>query len=292
MNIIDKLNEQGYSEQASLLWEKMRAKELDSIVIATKKAKESRFSMGESKIGGMPHLPKDFVWPQFNGKPLAFLAQINLAEITKYDKARLLPARGILYFFHEGGEEVWGFDPKDKGGFCVKYHAGSPDDLAATEFPQTLDDYSRFPPCKLKFAQKKSYPSWEDCNASDFPYIHQGKSDYCEPILDVFLDGDEDEDDGGFHKLLGYPDLVQGDIFLEAQLVTNGLYCGDETGYNDPRAAELEKNVSEWMLLFQIDSDDNADMMWGDCGRIYFTIKKSDLKNLNFDAVWSSFQCS
>lgn len=91
--------------------------------------------------------------------------------------------------------------------------------------------------------------------------------------------------------MLGHPDLVQGDIFWESQLVSNGLYCGDNTAHNNPKIKELEQGIPEWMLLFQIDSDDNANMMWGDIGRIYFTIKKQDLKNKNFDTIWSSFQC-
>ena len=39
---------------------------------------------------------------------------------------------------------------------------------------------------------------------------------------------------------------VQGDMQLEAQLVMNGLYCGDPSGYHDPRAAKLEKTCEEW----------------------------------------------
>jgi uncharacterized protein YwqG len=34
--------------------------------------------MGESKIGGCPHLKKNFDWSVYNEKPLAFLGQINL----------------------------------------------------------------------------------------------------------------------------------------------------------------------------------------------------------------------
>ena len=288
MEFIKKLAELGYEKQANLLWGKMQEKELNSIWMGTKKAEESQFVIGESKIGGLPHLPRDFDWPEHDEKPLAFLAQLNLEEVTKYDEQQLLPSRGFLSFFHEGGESVWGFDPKDKGGFCVIYHTGSADDLVATELPVELEDYLRFSPCKLTFSQKKSYPSWEDYFASDFPFIHRNKDSYCKEVQDAFFDM---SDEGVVNKLFGYPNLVQGDIFLESQLVTNGLYCGNATGYDDPRRKELEQNTSEWMLLFQIDSDNNANMMWGDVGRIFFVIKKSDLTNLNFDAIWSVFQC-
>ena len=50
---------------------------------------------------------------------------------------------------------------------------------------------------------------------------------------------------------------------LECELVTNGLYVGDPSGYNDPRAKELEKNVNDWTLLLQVDSDhEKTGMMW------------------------------
>lgn len=33
------------------------------------------------------------------------------------------------------------------------------------------------------------------------------------------------------HRIGGDPDVIQGDMYLECQLVTNGLYCDDSTGY-------------------------------------------------------------
>jgi len=63
------------------------------------KLKESnkQLSLGSSKIGGKPHLPKDFIWPYFVGtnfndetknRPLSFIAQINLEEVQKYEIAK------------------------------------------------------------------------------------------------------------------------------------------------------------------------------------------------------------
>jgi uncharacterized protein YwqG len=60
----------------------------------------------------------------------------------------------------------------------------------------------------------------------------------------------------------------------------------DGAGYGDPRVKKLEAGKSEWMLLLQIDSDDDAKMMWGDTGMLYFWIRKNDLKKLRFDHVW------
>jgi uncharacterized protein YwqG len=93
------------------------------------------------------------------------------------------------------------------------------------------------------------------------------------------------------HQLLGHSNNIQGDMQLEAQLVTNGLYCGDERGYQDPRRRALEKGADQWQLLLQLDSDDGAKMMWGDAGMLYFWIRRDDLRAGRFDKVWMAFQC-
>ncbi|HUT87622.1 MAG TPA: YwqG family protein [Candidatus Heimdallarchaeota archaeon] len=97
---------------------------------------------------------------------------------------------------------------------------------------------------------------------------------------------------GTFSTRWGHPDPIQGDMQLDCQLTSHGLYTGDATGYEDPRRAELEKGATDWQLLLQIDSDeDNAGMMWGDMGRLYFWIRKDDLKKRAFENVWMVLQC-
>ena len=93
------------------------------------------------------------------------------------------------------------------------------------------------------------------------------------------------------HKLLGYPNIIQGEMQLECQLASNGIYIGDSTGYNNPMIPSLKNGAMNWRLLLQIDSDDRTGMMWGDAGRLYFWILKQDLKNCNFDNVWMILQC-
>lgn len=44
-------------------------------------------------------------------------------------------------------------------------------------------------------------------------------------------------------------------------------------------------------LLLQVDSEERAGMMWGDCGRLYYWIRPGDLRALRFDAVSFSEQC-
>ena len=281
MDVIEKLKEKGYIRQAEIL-ESMAA---DCIEIKTSKSDESEFALGESKIGGVPHLPADFEWGLFNGKPLAFLAQINLEQVSEYDTDGLLPKTGILYFFHEGGDTVWGFDPEHKGGFRTVYYNGDISELKPVPLPDDLDDYLKFSSCRLQFSREKSYPS----NLYELRHVFFGsdESEDDDDFYDITL-----EDSGRtIHKLFGYPDLIQGDIFMECQLAGSGLYCGDPGVYDDPRAKELGKGVQDWILLFQTDTDENAGMDWGDAGRVYYAIKKQDLISGNFDEVWAVLQC-
>jgi uncharacterized protein YwqG len=94
------------------------------------------------------------------------------------------------------------------------------------------------------------------------------------------------------HQLLGHASLIQGDMQLECQLVANGLYCGDPSGYQDPRAVELAQGASRWRLLAQIDSDEEADMMWGDCGRLYYWLTDDALRRRAFSESWMILQCA
>ena len=56
---------------------------------------------------------------------------------------------------------------------------------------------------------------------------------------------------------------------------------------------EIKKASKDWVLLFQMDTveSDDYELMFGDCGHIYFWIKKEDLANKNFENIWLILQC-
>lgn len=58
----------------------------------------SAVQLGESKIGGYPHLPAGFEYPQEAHFVYEFVAQVNLADLADSDQA-ILPPTGMLYFF-------------------------------------------------------------------------------------------------------------------------------------------------------------------------------------------------
>ncbi len=262
-------------------WDKFEPLLRNEIRIMTSNSDSENLDLGQSKIGGQPDLPKSIEWfNENNDKPLSFIAQINLSEIHPFDKDNLLPDTGIIYFFYSAEQEAWGFDPKDKDKFKV-YYSTETDNLIRHDFPSDLPVYSRFKECKLDIKTTVGLPSWEN------EFVQKNLS---EKEIDQYLNLPQDY---AINKMLGYANNIQNEMELECQLVTNGLYCGDPSGYNDPKAKGLEKGTKDWILLLQIDSEDEkTGMMWGDVGRLYFWIKKEDLKNKDFNKTWMILQCS
>lgn len=243
---------------------------------------KDKIYLGKSKFGGTPDLPKNVDWfKEKNGKSLSFIAQINFTELQNYKASHDLPKKGILYFFYSAEQEAWGFDPKDKDKFKVFYSTNTKN-LEAKDTPPDLKKHSIYKPCKLQFSDSVSLPNWE--NELVQKTLNDSETDKYIEITSV-------EDSS--NKMLGYSDNIQGEMELECQLVTNRLYCGDSSGYNDSKRKELENGASDWRLLLQIDSeDDKTGMMWGDLGRLYFWIRQQDLKELNFEKSWFVLQCS
>jgi uncharacterized protein YwqG len=90
---------------------------------------------------------------------------------------------------------------------------------------------------------------------------------------------------------LGYAAEEQGDTRWSAQLVSNGVYTGEPVDQDDPTIRVLLPGVADWRLLFQMEDDNDSGAGWfgGAGGRLFFSIRKQDLAQRNFDDVWVSF---
>ncbi len=259
---------------------------------------ESAIAPNASKIGGKPFLPKDFAWPYFEGdsyddgwgnRPLSFICQINLDEVRAYDKEKLLPEKGMMYFFYESASQVWGFDPSDKGSARVFYYENT-EGFTALDFPEDLKEEFIIKELRFDFYYGESYPSFEELKIhSDIDCDWEEYDEALEALdidLEVFLGT----------KFLGYADLIQGEMLTECEKISRGIYCGDGKEYaklTKEEKADIKKCAGEWILLAQFNSfdDDDFNLMFGDCGKIYYYIKKDDLKNKNFDNIWLVLQC-
>ena len=294
MSFFDKFRKKS-SEMPKNLRDVIRSLEKNEIIMKTTENKKVE-SPDDCKLGGKPYLPADFEWPTFRSaddgitRPLSFFCQINLAQVKPYDKDNVLPESGMLYFFYECESSTWGFDPADKGAARVFYFENT-DGFVPLDLPDDLEEEYAIPEIAVKFGSQKSYPGFEEFeNYSD---IDCDWDDYDEMLEKLGVDVDCDAED---HKLLGYADTIQGEMLTECERVSRGLYCGDAESYDntpDEVKADIEKHAGDWMLLLQLSTVAKGDFEWmfGDCGMLYFYIRKDDLAARKFDKMQFSLQC-
>jgi uncharacterized protein YwqG len=270
--------------------DRIQAAALSSIAFTAKKGDEDAMPLGASKLGGRPDLPDGQKWPEWKGAPMAFLGQINLKDVARYDVDKLLPSSGLLLFFSDSKDSVFGYDPKDRDGWSAIFTKERSDKLKRTELPKALDKYHIYPACRAGFRKELTLPPGMSLAMERLGLDEEQRGLYFD--MESELGKLRQEHGTRLHQLLGHPYQIQTDMAVMSQLVTNGIYMGDGDPFAQPRARELIEGAGEWRLLLQIDSDDETGMQWSDNGMLYFWIKKDDLKNRAFDKCWFALQCS
>lgn len=281
-------------------FDKLKLHVRNSIRLHLNATDENSMAVGRTKIGGRPDLPKDIPWVTETNikvsrekkffffyskkketitKPLSFIAQINLSEVSPFDQDGLLPQTGILYFFYTSDQDAWGYSHKDKNRFKIIYWDGDFSELRRIDFPKDLPVYSRFNPCSVDVKSEISLPSHEH-------EIYNSLSDVDKDIFWEKIKGDDEL----INKLLGYSDNIQDEMEIDCERLYN--WPGNNiVNYNAKKAAIFRSEAAKWRLLLQIDSDETSEMMWGDCGRLYFWVKKEAMLNKQFDKTWFFLQC-
>jgi uncharacterized protein YwqG len=235
-----------------------------------------------SRLGGAPLAGPGFVWPHArDGRPLSLIGQLNTDDINAVAGGDQLPAGLVLAFFYDAGrQQGWGFDPADAQYWRVTAVAAA----AAAPAPAPAGALV-FPSIALAADRVLTVP---DGDEHAVRHLWQGSG---EAVKDVYRRlGPAGRPPR--HRVFGWPDLVQGPMQLECQLASHGIYVGGPAGYRDPRAGRLRAGAGDWLLLWQIDTDDQAGWMWGDLGTIYYWIRRRDLTAASFDRVWMILQCS
>lgn len=270
----------------------MNIKELEQMMragaapaVAWESAQEKRLS----KLGGLPDVKPGFTWPQWKGDSLAFLAQFDLGELPSVPPSLSgLPQTGILYFFYDKEQSTWGFDPQDRGSWCIVYEPDSTG-LEQATCPADLENDEVYTELPIAPRIVNSFPSDERLNV-DLSDLWQNESFYeeYETLVDTL------RQESSPHRMGGFPNITQSDdMESECQLASNGIYLGGEIRPEDQERAEsLVKENADWRLLLQLDTEDDADMMWGDCGALYFWIRAEDLARQDFSRCWMVLQGS
>ena len=243
---------------------------------------DAQIAVGMSKLGGMPDVPTNFVWPEWKGTPQSFIAQIRLDDAHAFDTDNVLPPRGMLWFFYDASQQTYGADPGDKGGWFVSF-SENPEQLQRVPFPATIPVESQFKSSTLRFVNEVTLSQQPQLEiGTNFDWTEEEQQRY-ETLLAAFP---TPEDHATIHhRLLGNPNTIQDDMREECQLASNGI-----ADASDPRVGELLASAMEWQLLLQVDSDDNAGMRWASTGMLYYWLKRSDLQAQRFDASWLVLQ--
>ena len=282
LNRIFGRNRRGSAEEKGIAEHMEYLNSLRQPALALRKSRERRFS----RIGGLPNLPEALAWPQWKGKPLAFLCQLDLSDLPSEPRLPEFPRTGCLYFFYDQEQNAWGFDPQDKGSWQVLYVPDKMKDWPQREVPQGLEKNAIYREKPVTFSLVQLYPDWQDSRVQSLELGDRHMEEYLTLRDSVFADQPA-------HHLFGYPSPIQdNDMDLECQLASNGLYCGDDLRDSDARRSKLEPGRIDWTLLLQLDTDDDTRMRWGDCGMLYFWIRKDDLKAGRFEDCWMILQCS
>lgn len=236
--------------------------------------------LGASRLGGRPDLPASTAWPDWDGVPLAFVAQIELDDVHSFDPAHVLPARGLLSFFYETTTAVWGNDPKDRGGWAVLFTPPGAE-LVRHEPPPGLHVGGRFEPLLLRPSPTFTFVPCESAELEALGLSPEETFTYS-GVLDRLGDAPP----AVVHRLLGHPEPLQGDMQLMCQMASQGF-----DGYQDQSLVGLTEGARDWRLLLQVDSQPEIGMSWGDAGRLYFWMHKDQLADQEWSASWVALQC-
>ena len=263
-----------------------RVHEIDALVrnsvrLLTTPVDENSLKPGTSKIGGHPDLPAGANWPELNGQPQSFLAQIRLDDVQNLETGGLLPRQGMLWFFYDASQQTFGEQPGDRKGWMILFR-DNPASLQRAAAPAGLPAASLFQSCALTFRSELTLALQPEL---DLPDAHW--SDAEQQAYEQVLEALRNPQDRALphHRLLGYPDTIQDDMRPQCQLVSNGI-----TDSADPRATALQKDALDWLLLLQIDTDAGAKMRWANNGMVYYWIRQADLRARRFDQSWLVLQ--
>ncbi|QGJ68834.1 Hypothetical protein PBC10988_4980 [Planctomycetales bacterium 10988] len=193
------------------------------------------------------------------------------------------PKRGILYFFCDAVYKAWGYNPEDKEGFRVLFFDGPEEQLSHTTAPSELNDERVFKPVALDLSLEVTLP--KELEDLDYGPVYDNYSELLEFMIGSVYDL--------HNRLLGHPQSIQADMKFDCAAAYKWLFCEESSDDEDPTDEEIDQAAKDRQLLLQLDSEfEKLGWMWGDAGRLYFWIRKKDLRNRVFQNVWMILQCS
>lgn len=223
----------------------------------------------ESKVGGTPYLPKNTPWPCApDGRELFFLAQLNFSEMPLL---KPFPERGLVQFFI-CDDDLYGMDFDDgenQDTFRVLFH------------PDVVEDESIL---QVGLPMMRDYDDLLPHHPDESYALSFSLDSGVAPIADYrFYQQFGDE----FFRQFGEQEWDVMEAYEKAVRAV-GHRIGGYAYFtqDDPRRAD-----DPMLLLFQLDSDETMDLMWGDMGVGHFFIRENDLAARDFTRVLYDWDC-
>lgn len=213
-----------------------------------KRVDEANLAVGASKIGGLPDLPAGTAWPEHEGCPMGFVAQLRLEDLAALGEPRL-PQKGLLYFFVD--DEPFGEGYLAKA--CV-FHVAAPKKLVRTALPPSFQLHRDGKPARQAYAA---------CSATFVPTLTIPSSS--NPNVTKNLTKKER---AAFDEHMGFTHDLASQVL----------------GYRN-HGYDAE-NPATAQLLLRMTSDPQADMEWGDGDCLDFYVPTKDLAKGVFGKVY------
>ena len=272
------------------LRQRITAQELDAhaeaimasarIAVALEIGEKSSGASGESRFGGAPDLPLSIAWPRDeNGGALAFLAQINLAEIGELEE-NPLPPRGMFYVFLGLDEPA-----TDVLHRIFIYEGDEPlETVIAPDQSEFIDDvYLDLPPHRLILRPRAEAPRW---STNDYEALSLEMDEDEQNALEMLVPRSPNE----IGQLLGHARGIGHDPREDAFVVRE---CDPVWLYDYPRRAKLDlSGANHWLSLLQLHSMEAVGFGVWDAGYLQFLISHDDLRALNFSRVYAHVESS
>ncbi|UNS97037.1 DUF1963 domain-containing protein [Streptomyces tubbatahanensis] len=230
------------------------------------------------RIGGLPRLPDGQEWPVWEGHgPLSLIASIDCAELPADSVDIPLPSEGtLLFFFFDGQLDAYaswaeGTSVRDSRSGARVLYVPEGQDAPVRDAPAELTPFPSLP-LTARTVMTPPDPSHPRAVAAFAPGTSYPDS-YEHPIreeefVDALIDFECEDDADSVHQIGGYAESIQDLVEREV--------AGSE--------------ADEWVLLAQFDGVDEADMVWGDSGILYWLIRPHDLKERRFDRAMFTWQ--
>jgi hypothetical protein len=257
---------------------------------------ETALHIGASKLGGTPDLPANTPWPAWH-EPMAFIGQINFAEIEPSMRLDPLPRQGLLsLFFETDGEPLYAARraaPPDAPmvdlptsdatlSWRVLYHRDDPTTFVRRAPPTDLPASGRFRTGAVQFSPAVTLP-WS--NGPEVAALGLTHADSL-ALMDV-----EPRVNGAMsHRLLGFPYTMDYPTLIACDAALRGR--PDEwRQVEQQRKYELEAAAArQCCLLAQVASSEVTGMDWAGGGYLQVCIEREALRQHDISHVWVETQ--